>query len=72
MPRQEPIDDLDAYIKGLTSEELRAYGRRFGRGTREWMIMEQEFERRKYPLWAKVGQWLLFAIGLLAIARWIY
>ena len=72
MPREEPIDDLVAYIKGLTGEELRAYGERFGRDSREWMVMEQEFERRKYPLWAKVGQWLLFAVALLAIARRIF
>lgn len=72
MPAEEPIDDLVAYIKGLTREELRAYGERFGRGTREWMIMEQEFERRRYPIWARIGHWLLVAFSLWIIASWIF
>jgi hypothetical protein len=72
MQSEEPIDDLDAFIASRTDQELRAYGESFGKGSREWMIAEQELERRRYPIWARIGQYALLALGLWAIARRLF
>jgi hypothetical protein len=72
MADTDQIDDLAVWVRNATDQELRAYGESFGRDSREWMVAEQELERRRFPLWARIGQFALLAPVLWHFGRRLF
>ena len=62
-PNDDPVPDPRAIVRGYTDEQLRKYQQFYGEQSREWIIAQDEWSRRRYPLSVKI-LWNLIALAV--------
>ena len=63
MPNDDSISDPRAIVHGYSDEQLKEYEQFYGEQSREWIIAQDEWARRRYPLWARI-LWNLIALAV--------
>jgi hypothetical protein len=65
---ESPIPDPEAAVRGYTDHQLREFEQSFGENSREWIIAQNEWARRRSPPWVKVLRDLIALAVVIALA----